>query len=182
MSADLIDQIAFILDTFEGDVFTDDAADPGGATRYGVTQRTLQFYRRQLTGHATLVVTAADVAAMTRAEAIDIGVAIFAVESGLAHILDPRVRFVALDYAFHAGWVPAIQALQTAVGVAIDGRFGPLSQNAVNRHPLPVQLGLQVLTRRADAMQRQLRARPAMRKFALGWFARITANQRQLAA
>lgn len=178
----LAEQVGFILDTFEGDVFTDDPADPGGATRYGITQRTLQYYRRRLTGNNALEVKAADVAAMTRGEAIDIGVSIFAVESGLAHILDARVRFVALDYAFHAGWVPAIRALQTAVGVAVDGQFGPLSQNAVNRHPAPVQLGLQVLTRRAEAMQRQLRAKPAMQKFTLGWWARITTNQRQLAA
>lgn len=179
---DLRDQIGFIVDAFEGDVFTDDPADPGGATRFGVTLRTLQFYRRRLTGNAALVVTAADVAAMTRAEAIDIGVSIFAVESGLAFILDPRVRFVALDYAFHAGWDAAIRALQTASGVVVDGRFGPLSQNAVNRHPSPVQLGLQVLTRRAEAMQRQLRAKPLMQKFTLGWWARITTNQQQLAA
>jgi len=179
---DLVDQIGFILDTFEGEVFSNDGADPGGATRYGITQRTLQYYRRALTGNPALVVTAADVATMTRGEAIDIGVSIFAVESGLALILDARLRFVAVDYAFHAGWDAAIRALQAGVGVAVDGHFGPISQNAVNRHPSPVQLGLQVLTRRADAMQRQLRAHPRMQKFTLGWWARITTNQRQLAA
>lgn len=182
MTDDLTDQVGFILDTFEGDVFTDDAADPGGATRYGVTQRTLQYYRRRLTGNDALVVTAQDVAAMTRAEAIDIGESIFAVESGLAYIIDARVRFIALDYAFHAGWVPAIKALQAAVGVTVDGIFGHVSQNAVNTNRAPVTLGLKVLTRRAEAMQRQLRARPQMQKFALGWFARITTNQRLLAA
>lgn len=182
MTTDVRDQIAFILDTFEGDVFTDDAADPGGATRYGVTQRTLQFYRRRLTSNDALIVTAADVAAMTRAEAIDIGESVFAVESGLAFILDARVRFIALDYAFHAGWVPAIKALQTAVGVTVDGIFGPVSQNAVNTNGAPVQVGLKVLTRRAEAMQRQLRAHPQMQKFTLGWWARLTTNQRQLAA
>lgn len=182
MTEDLIDQIGFILDTFEGDVFTDDAADPGGATHYGITQRTLQFYRRELSGNPGLLVTAADVAAMTRGEAVDIGVSVFAVESGLAFIIDARVRFVALDYAFHAGWVPAIKALQAAVGVAVDGHFGPISQNAVNLHRAPVQLGLKVLTRRAEAMQKQLRTTPAMQKYALGWWARITTNQRLLAA
>ena len=180
---DLRDQVAFVIDTFEGDVFTDDASDPGGATRYGVTQRTLQYYRRRLTGNESLIVTAADVASLTRGEAIDIGESIFAVESGLAFIIDARVRFIAIDYAFHAGWVPAIKALQASVGTAVDGVFGPVSQNAVNTSHTPVALGLKVLTRRAEAMQRQLRATPAMReRYTLGWWVRITTNQRMLAA
>lgn len=175
--------IGRIIDAFEGDVFTEDPHDPGGPTRYGVTLRTLQYYRRRITGNDALVCTAEDVRTLSRGEAIDIGVSIFAGESQLGLILDPRLRFVALDYAFHAGWVPAIRALQAAAGVTVDGIFGPISQNAVNRHPSPVQLGLRVLTTRAEAMHRLLRQRPAMReRFTLGWWVRLTVNQRQLAA
>lgn len=179
----LQEQVQFILDSFEGDVFTNDAADPGGPTRFGITLRTLQYYRRKITGNQSIVCTAEDVRTLSRGEAVDIGVTVFAVESGLAFILDPRVRFVALDYAFHAGWVPSIKALQAVCGVPVDGIFGPVSQDAVNRHRSPLQLGLQVLTRRAEAMQALLQKKPAMKAaYAFGWWKRITTNQRLLAA
>jgi lysozyme family protein len=180
---DIREQVAWIIDRFEGGAtFTDDPFDRGGATKYGVTQLALRDYRSRLTGNPALTVTAADVRNLERSEALDIGVTVYGVDSGLVFILDPRVRLVALDYAFHSGPVRAIKALQDAVGVTVDGIFGPVSQDAVNRHHNPVQLGTQVLTRRSELMQRLIEADATQRKYTLGWWKRITANQRILAA
>ncbi|MGE4056632.1 MAG: glycosyl hydrolase 108 family protein [Vicinamibacterales bacterium] len=180
MSTDEI--VGWIIDRFEGHAFTNDPTDPGGATKFGVTLRALTAYRRKKSGDLTLVVTADDVRAMTRGEAVDVLMTAYAVEPGLVFILDERLRFVAIDYAVHAGPAQAIAALQRGVGVKVDGAFGPISQDAVNRHPNAVQLGAHVLAARAEAMQRLIAARPAMQKYQSGWFARVVANMRQLAA
>lgn len=176
------EQIAHIVDAYEGERFTADPSDLGGPSRWGVTLRTLQAYRRTLRGDPTLVLTAADVETMTRAEAIDIGVSLYATRSGLRFILHDGLRFVALDYAWHAGTRAAICALQRAVGVEVDGIFGPVSQDAVNGHANPVQLGARVLAIRSEALIAQVHAHESQRRLALGWWARITSNARQLAA
>lgn len=180
MSTDEI--VGAIIDRFEGHTYTNDPADAGGATRYGITLRALTRYRRKKSGDASLVVTAEDVRDLTRGEAVDVLVTAYAVEPGLVFILDERLRFVVLDYAVHAGPSAAITALQTCVGVKVDGLFGPVSQNAVNRHANPVQLGVALLARRSEAMQRLIAARPAMLKYQGGFFNRVIANMRQLAA
>ncbi|MGE0450583.1 MAG: glycosyl hydrolase 108 family protein [Vicinamibacterales bacterium] len=174
--------VGCIIDRFEGHTFTNDPADPGGATKFGVTLRALTDYRRKKSGNPTLVVTADDVRAMTRGEAVDVLMTAYAVGTCLVFILDERLRFVVIDYAVHAGPAAAIAALQRGVGVKVDGLFGPISQDAVNRHANAVQLGAYVLAARAEAMQRLMAARPAMQKYQGGWFARIIANMRQLAA
>lgn len=178
----LEEQIGFIVDHFEGSEFVNDPADPGGPTRYGVTLATLQEYRRRKEGNPALVLTADDVRGLTRGEAVDIGVTFIAVPSGLALILNDRLRFAALDYAYHSGPAAPIRALQTLVDVDVDGDFGPVSQNAVNRYPNPLQLGVLLLTQRQQFLQQLIRNNRALRTFAMDWWSRTTTNLRLLTA
>lgn len=162
----LASQIAWILRTFEGSIFTEDPIDLGGATKFGITKRTLEDFR----GHPVSVQEVAD---LTESEAIDIGVAIFAVESGLAGIIDARLRLACLDYAFHAGWVPAIRALQTAVGESVDGVCGPLTLKAANLQRIPQLTAQAICTTREQKLLAFIRKLPSQAKFALGWWSRV---------
>lgn len=173
--------VARIIDRYEGDIFTEDPVDTGGATKYGITLRTLRYYRRRVAGDPSLDVTVADVRALGRGEAIDCGVTVFASETYLDLISDWRLRYAGLDYAFHSGWVPAIRSLQRACGgLVVDGVFGPKSQQAVAQHRIPTLLGLKIATARAELMQDLIRRKPTQKKFAFGWWVRVTDVQRVL--
>lgn len=172
--------VAYIIDNYEGKIFTEDPVDSGGATKYGITLRTLQYYRRQLAGDPFLLLTSADVERLTRREAIDVGVRVFAREPHIDLIADDRLRFAALDYALHSGWSVAIKSLQRACGVVVDGIFGPVSQNAVMQHPNVVLLGLQTVTHREVLMQDLIRRKPSQKKWAFGWWVRVTKVQQIL--
>lgn len=179
----LDEQIGFIVDRFEGgDTFTDDPRDPGQATKFGVTRATLEAYRREKTGDYRLIVTADDVRQLERGEALDVIQTAIVVPSGVVFILHDGLRFVVIDYALHSSPDTAVRALQQLAGVKVDGVFGPISQNAVNRHPNPVQLGAQLVARRGESMQRQIAHDPRLAGYRSGWFNRIVTNLRLLAA
>jgi lysozyme family protein len=171
-----IEQVTWIIRAFEGDLFTDDPIDTGGATKYGITLRTLAAYRGQPT-------TKEDVRNLTEPEAVSIGVAIFAEESGLGEIAWEDLRLVCLDYAFHSGWVPAIKALQRAIGgVLVDGVWGPQTQIAVNRLADDHPTAQAICTDREVRMQARIRQQPDQKKYAVGWWTRVTTVRQQLHA
>lgn len=171
--------VAYIIDTYEGPIFTEDPVDTGGATKYGITKRTLEHYWRTVSGLGDMIeISVEQVKQLSREEAIRVGVAVFVVESGLAAIADWRLRFAAVDYAFHSGWVPAIRALQKACGgLVVDGVFGPHSQASVNAHPNSALLGLRLVTHRAKLMQAIIEREPTQKKWAFGWWRRLTKVQ-----
>lgn len=180
MVIDIEDAVAFIIDNFEGRIFTEDPVDTGGATRYGVTLNTLRYFRRRQTGNPNLVVTRDDVKELTRAEAIDCGCEIFVIESGLNRVRDWRTRFACIDYAFHSGWVPAIRSLQLSVGANPDGKMGPDTLAAANKSD-PWSTAVRVVSRRERLMQEIIANRPSQMKYALGWWRRTTTVQEIIA-
>jgi len=92
--------------------FTDQAADPGGATNMGITRATLAGVR----GHA---VSKADVRALTRAEAVEIYRTIYwAAVRG--DELPAGVDAVMFDHAVNSGPKAAIRTLQGALGFKQD--------------------------------------------------------------
>lgn len=169
------DQIRWILRMFEGEVFTEDPIDTGGATKYGITLRTLRAYRSRRAGR-NVDVTPGDVAALGEPEAVAIGVAIFAEESHLDLIRDAKLRLACLDYAFHAGWVPAVRSLQLVVApnIVIDGIFGPQTAGAVNRLRVPSLAAEAVCTIREQRLIDRIRTHPDQKRFASGWWTRVS--------
>lgn len=182
MIATTADQARFIMATFEGDIFTDDPIDTGGATRHGITLRTLQYARSKAAGHP-VTVTKADVRNLSETEAIAIYEDVFARESRIAEIVSPGLRFSVFDYAVHSGWPVATKALQAALNaasgsvLAVDGRLGPLTLRAVNVTAQLFALAIttaQVTTHRQARMQAIIRAKPSQKKYQTGWWARTT--------
>lgn len=103
------------------------AGDPGGDTQYGITQARLSEWRGR-------PVAVADVYALTYEEAG----AIF--HGGYWNALRcdrlwPGLDLMAADHAFNAGVGASSRVLQRALGVAQDGRIGPITLGAVDAVP-----------------------------------------------
>lgn len=170
-------QVEWIVRNFEGgDIFTNHPLDTGGATRAGITLRTWQHYRRQVTGDKTLVCTPAELKAAPLAALIDCGVDVFVMESGIGMIEDPWLRFSLTDYAFHSGWVQAIKGLQRTIpGLHDDGVIGRITLGATNKHPAPRVVAAAVVAHRQDLMLDRVTSKPDQREWLLGWMNRTTA-------
>lgn len=182
-----IDKIIDDILKVEGAKFTNDPDDRGGATKYGVTQRTLSAYLGQ---H----VSAARVAAMTEAEARAIYYEIYVVKPGFAEVLkrSALISEELVDAGVNCGVHRASEWLQRVLNVLnrrasdfpdikVDGDVGPAtlaSLDAFLRHRGAT--GERVLFRALNSLQGAhyvtLAERDArQQKYVFGWFAnRVT--------
>jgi len=121
---------AIISEIFEaegGDKFTNDPADAGGPTKFGITLGALQLWR----GHNPPV-TAEDVRNLQEPEAREIAYMNYIVKPGFARINDPKLRYALVDFTYLFGPDDSIPALQEIVGTAADGQLGPKTAAAAN--------------------------------------------------
>jgi lysozyme family protein len=170
--------VALTIDRFETGVFTDDPSDSGGATRWGITQLTLQRYRRRLTGNPHLRVTRLDVEHLTRDEAVDCALHLFLTEPQYVLLLDWRVRLAVFDFGFHSSPARATTELQALFpALDPDGICGPATQAAVNAHPDPQQLAMHLLVARSRFLLDLMKRREKDRKYARGWWERVCVLQ-----
>lgn len=63
--------------------------------------------------------------------------------------LPPVLRYAVFDSAVNNGAGNAARFLQRALGVADDGKIGPLTRAAIAKHPDPLALGAKFQTERA---------------------------------
>jgi lysozyme family protein len=126
-----VESIADAIIAREGG-FVDDPADPGGATRYGVTVHTMRRLGLDLTGDGQ--VTAADVRRLTRPEARRIFVNHY-FKAPRIDLLPEILHATVFDMQVNAGdrAVRLLQALVTRMGfrAQIDGKIGPATKDAV---------------------------------------------------
>ena len=154
-----------ILEVRESGTYTNDPADPGGPTRWGITQETLAADR----GRA---VTPADVAALTEDEARSIYRRRYILAPGFGKIGDSLVRGLLIDTGILHGPETAVQFLQRAVGVADDGNLGPVTLAAYFRQGTAKTFD-RVLAERIASDGRQITHQPVKATFAEGWANRI---------
>lgn len=105
--------------------YVDHVRDPGGATNRGITLQTLRDWRGKS-------VTKADVQNLTEAEAILIYEANYWNRIN-GDNLPYGVDFAVFDFAVNSGVSRAAIFLQEIVGVAPDGKIGPLTLEAVHK-------------------------------------------------
>lgn len=165
--------LSFVLAN-EGTVFTIDPADAGGATRYGITLRTLADWRRKA---GAPVPAANDVRDLKMDEVTDIYRAAYWLPIGGDALLDAGISTCLFDQAVNNGPGAAARAAQAiATGIAqvpltADGVIGPASIAAINkcaREPFLKAL----VARQMDAYLNDVRRRDANRKFLKGWLSR----------
>ena len=114
MSALWPDYFSLLMD-FEGQVYEKDPNDPGGATKFGIDQRS----------HP-----AVDIAALTRKDAERIYLSEFAASA--ASKLPSPFSFVYFDTSVNCGETTAARCLQKSVEVRVDGRIGSDTMKAVS--------------------------------------------------
>ena len=140
--------------------YVDDAADPGGATRYGITRKTLSRRRGRR-------VSKVEVRALTRAEAVEIYRARYWDACRCGELPAPLALAV-FDCAVNQGPKRARKLLQKAAGVAADGVIGPLTLAAVEKAPSTEILGA-FMARRAL----HYAGLAQLLRFGRGWFRRL---------
>lgn len=101
----------------EGSEYTDRAADKGGPTKYGITQGTLSKYWNR-------PASIADVQDMTEALARAIYLELFWTRPGLYVIEDQDLADLVFDAGVQHGPARAIEWLQGAAGLPVDGVIG----------------------------------------------------------
>jgi lysozyme family protein len=140
--------------------YVNDPADPGGETQWGISKRAYPML---------------DIKSLSRNSAIAIYRRDFW-ERISADKLPPLLQFQVLDFAVNCGIETAVRKVQSAVGVADDGHFGPVSLAAVAAMSA-VALTFKFLAEELD-YRRKLSGWP---RYGAGWTARV-ANDMRFAA
>jgi lysozyme family protein len=165
MDADYNDALAFVL-RWEGG-FVDDPNDHGGRTMKGVTQKVYDAWRVSQ-GKAA----GADVKGISDAEVNAIYMNNYWKTAFCSPLL-AHLDFVQFDTAVNMGPVRAVKMLQQAVGVGVDGRFGPQTQNACDACNPPDTVAQYCAIR--EALYRQFAQAPGQGRFLAGWLNRLNA-------
>ena len=142
----------------EGD-FVDHPRDPGGATRYGITQRVARTHGYQGDMREFPITEARRIARIAYWDAVR------------ADEVPDAVRFDLFDAAYHSGPVQAVQWLQRAAGADDDGKLGPKTLLAVR------MADPQLLSKRFNGHRlRFLTDLKTWDAFGKGWARRIADN------
>ena len=169
MAAETFDRALALVLELEGG-FVDDPRDPGGATNLGVTRATLAKAR----GRA---VTAADVKALTRAEAGVIYRRLYW-DAVRADELPSGLDIAVFDYAVNSGPGRAVRSLQAVLGTAQDGRVGANTIAAACAAAACAGDTASVLTALTRERLRFLRSLSTWPAFGRGWTSRTTRVER----
>lgn len=153
-----------IVREFEGG-YSDDPKDPGGATNFGITRKTLAAWRGK-------PVSKADVANMSYQEAKDIYFSQYWSKSSCGAMPGPLALAV-YNVCVHAGPGTAATYLQKALNqngaaVAVDGGIGGETLGAIPTTPLP-----DVISDVIDLYAAKLRAHPDYEHFKNGFNRRV---------
>jgi lysozyme family protein len=163
VASDIIDQILIR----EGSEYTNDPTDAGGPTKYGITLKTLTLYR----GH--LPTTAADVEALTEAEARAIYTAMYVAPFQKFPGMQDSLLGLLVDSGVQHGEGRAMQWLQSAIGAKPDGEAGPATLASWAAVKNPDAIYKLVLKARIMFYAHIIHDRPDQVKYINGWFERV---------
>jgi lysozyme family protein len=151
-----MDMIDRLISREGGARITRDPVDPGGVTKFGISQRSYP----QL-----------DIANLTYDQAKDIYIRDYYVGHNV-HLLPSDLQEPVLDYAVHSGQQTAIRALQRLAGVKDDGIIGVKTLDAIKTHGADV-IKSALQRERALFLIRQVKKTPAKIKYLEGWISRV---------
>jgi lysozyme family protein len=140
---------------YEGD-YSNDARDPGGETRYGITEAVARRYGYQ-----------GDMKALSLTTAQEIYRKHYWARLRLDE-LPPMLRYPMFDAAVHSGPGQSARWLQRAVGVADDGIIGPVTLEATRQRPVEWTRA-SILSQRLDFLTRLT----GWDTYGKGWAARL---------
>lgn len=143
---------------------SDRADDDGGHTKWGVTQRTYDAWRRRhgLAARSVFEIEGAEARSLYRSEYW-----IF----GRCYLLPAPVDLAHFDACVNPGPGAAAELLQACVHVATDGEIGPQTLRAVGRED-PRALAERIIFARAGYYVNEVRNDAKDRVFLAGWLNR----------
>ncbi|MER8653873.1 glycosyl hydrolase 108 family protein [Mesorhizobium sp. M0847] len=152
--------------------WSDNPADPGGATMKGVTLATFRAYIKPAGTKADLkIITDAQIATVYRRQFWD---AVHGSE------LPGGVDYAAFDFAVNSGPKRAAEYLQRVAGATVDGRLGPDSLKAISAKPAGVIIDAYCDARLAFMRRAKNKKTGKLLwpTFGKGWTARMAAVRR----
>lgn len=154
MPKDVIDQV---IAREGGAATTNDPADHGKRTQYGISEKANpQAWADNK---------------VSEAEAREIYEKKYVIGPGFSKIADKQLRAQLIDFGVNSGSFLAIQRLQEILCVSVDGILGPKTLEALSKaNPRAVNNALVVA--RLKMIGRLLVRNPNQHKFALGWISR----------
>ncbi|RWC76081.1 MAG: hypothetical protein EOS30_09810 [Mesorhizobium sp.] len=155
--------LALVLKSEGG--WSDNPADPGGATMRGVT---LANFRRYVKADATK----ADLRAISDDQVATVYRRFYWDAVSGAELPD-GVDYATMDFGVNSGPSRAVKYLQAVVGVPQDGRIGPATVAAVKAMPSGV-----VIDALCDARLAFLKRLPTWGTFGKGWSSRVESVRR----
>lgn len=153
--------------------YTNDAADAGGPTNYGITI----FDVSEFLGRKA---TAADVKKLTKTQARGIYRNKYW-DKMAGDELPAGVDYAVVDFGINSGVSRSVKYTQRIVGVVDDGRMGPVTVAAIQAYD-PVKLINELLDRREQFLREVIAARPSQAVFRRGWFRRTAEVRRNALA
>jgi lysozyme family protein len=147
-------------------------ADPGGATNTGVTQRVYDGWRKRQG------LAAQDVRQITDAEVH----AIYEMDYWLpprCDLLRSQLDLVQFDTAVNMGVGRAVRFLQSSLGCAVDGDFGPNTRAAAEGCD-PGSVMNDYCNQREGFYRRLVERKPEMKVFLKGWLNRLNALRKEV--
>uniref|UniRef100_A0AC34GEL5 Secretion activator protein n=1 Tax=Panagrolaimus sp. ES5 TaxID=591445 RepID=A0AC34GEL5_9BILA len=146
--------------------YVNNPKDTGGATKYGITHKTLAAHR----GVAS--VTPAQVKALTKEEVTEIYVKSYWTQSG-GDLLPVGIDFMAFDYGVNSGPAQAVKSLQRIVGVTADGIVGGQTLAAAKAYKGDL------ISAYAAERLRFMKTLKTWSTFGRGWQKRVAAVEKQ---
>lgn len=147
--------------------FINHPIDRGGPTKYGITAKTLENWH-----HLGRTATSDEVARLTESEAREIYHHQYIVEPGFDAIANQALLALLVDSSVHSGPQKAVQWLQEALGVTVDGVIGPNTLAALAATDQN-KLYTKVLGVRLRHLGRLITNDPKQSVFAAGWMNRM---------
>jgi lysozyme family protein len=125
-------QTALVFTLSQEGGWSDNPADPGGATNKGITLRTLQAFQHGATVDDLRHIPSATVEMIYQRDywwPVD------------GDNLPAGVDLSVFDFGVNVGPRRSVEMLQSALGVAVDGDIGPLTYTALANSDVPTLLG-----------------------------------------
>ncbi|MDQ3003485.1 MAG: hypothetical protein M3Y08_19780 [Fibrobacterota bacterium] len=149
--------------------YSNDPADPGGPTQYGITQRALDAFRHQWpeTDMPTQVKN------LTKPLAATWYMVEYWAPLKLTQVNHQELASAIFSFAVNQGAHTAVKRLQRLLGVKTDGQIGPKTLEAINKTD-GVKLCNQFCAETARFYRGLIAARPSLARFEHGWLNRVS--------
>lgn len=150
-----VDDIITAIEKREGgSKVTNDPADPGGRTQWGISERSNPEAWKD--------------GVVTEAEARAIYERKYVKGPGFDKIHDSALMAQMVDYGVNSGPMVAIQKVQDILGLPVDGLLGPHTLDAINSSAPQAGLGNKLVRSRVLMICKIVQKRPDQLKYLLG--------------